>query len=214
MKESDEEYDMIFKIVIIGDSSVGKSNIMSRYLKNEFSLDSKATVGVEFGAKKLELEEYSIKAQIWDTAGQERYKSIANVYYKGAKGAFVVYDITRMESFVNVDKWINELQNNGGRDILIILIGNKCDLEQNRQVPKELGVEKAMNLGKFFINKGCAFFETSALSAVNIDKAFDHISKEIFKQMKNQIDKDDDNFPVTLGQGALVKEEKKKNECC
>jgi small GTP-binding protein len=153
----DEEYDMIFKIVIIGDSSVGKSNMMSRYLKNEFSLESKATVGVEFGAKRLDIEDFTVKAQIWDTAGQERYKSIANVYYKGSKGAFVVYDITRKESFENVDKWVNELRGNGGKDVHMILIGNKCDLEQNRQISTEMGTEKAKELGKLKITERVSF---------------------------------------------------------
>lgn len=139
----DEEYDMIFKVVLIGDSGVGKSNIMSRYLKDEFSIETKTTVGVEFGAKKLELNGMSIKAQIWDTAGQERYKSITNAYYKGAKGALLVFDITRKESFDNVDRWIAELKNNGDADVTIVLIGNKCDLENERQVTRELAQEKA-----------------------------------------------------------------------
>ena len=91
----EEDYDMIFKVVLLGDSGVGKSNILSRYLKNEFSYDTKTTVGVEFGAKSIEIEDFKIKAQIWDTAGQERYKSITNAYYKGAKGALLVYDIIK-----------------------------------------------------------------------------------------------------------------------
>ena len=139
----DEEYDMIFKVVLIGDSGVGKSNIMSRYLKDEFSIETKTTVGVEFGAKKLELNGLSVKAQIWDTAGQERYKSITNAYYKGAKGSLLVFDITRKESFDNVDRWIAELKNNGDSDVTIVLIGNKCDLEHERQVTKEMAQEKA-----------------------------------------------------------------------
>ena len=116
---------------------------MSRYLKDEFSIETKTTVGVEFGAKKLELNGLSVKAQIWDTAGQERYKSITNAYYKGAKGSLLVFDITRKESFDNVDRWIAELKNNGDSDVTIVLIGNKCDLEHERQVTKEMAQEKA-----------------------------------------------------------------------
>ena len=111
----EENYDVLFKIVLIGDSFVGKTNIMSKYLKNEFHEDSKATVGVEFGAKKFDIEGKSVKAQIWDTAGQERYKSITTTYYKGAKGALIVYDITRKETFDSVDRWISELVNSGDK---------------------------------------------------------------------------------------------------
>jgi len=140
---SDEDVDMIFKVVLVGDSGVGKSNILSRYLTDEFNLDSKSTVGVEFGAKKIKVNNMTIKAQIWDTAGQERYKSITNAYYKGAKGALLVYDITNKESFTNTTKWISELKLNGDKDVTIILIGNKCDLEDKREVPKEEGNSQA-----------------------------------------------------------------------
>lgn len=147
MASKEEEYDMIFKVVLIGDSGVGKSNIMSRYLKDEFSIETKTTVGVEFGAKKIELSGSNIKAQIWDTAGQERYKSITNAYYKGSRGALLVYDITRRDSFLNVDRWISELRTNGDPDVTIILIGNKSDLDQDRQVPREEGQGKAKEYG-------------------------------------------------------------------
>ena len=97
-------YDMIFKIVLIGDTSVGKTNILSKYLTDEFDPESKATVGVEFGTKNFKIENNIVKVQIWDTAGQERYRSITNAYYKGAKGALLVYDITNKKSFDNLDK--------------------------------------------------------------------------------------------------------------
>ena len=139
----DDDYDMIFKVVLIGDSGVGKSNILSRYLKNEFNFESKATVGVEFGSQKFDLNGYKIKAQIWDTAGQERYKSITNAYYKGAKGALLVYDITRRETFDSVDRWIPDLRTNGDEQVTILLVGNKCDLEENRKVTKEEAENKA-----------------------------------------------------------------------
>ena len=106
-----EDYDMIVKIILIGDSGVGKTNILSQYLKKQFNQDSLATVGVEFGSKIVEIEKVKIKAQIWDTAGQERYRSITTSYYKGAKGAFIVYDVTRFSSFETVERWISELKN-------------------------------------------------------------------------------------------------------
>ena len=130
---------------------------MSKYLKNEFHDDSKATVGVEFGSKQFNIDGHTIKAQIWDTAGQERYKAITSAYYKGAKGAFVVYDITRKGSFESVEKWVNDLKAAADKSLTIILVGNKCDLEDQRQVTKEQGEEKANHLE-------LAFMETSAFS--------------------------------------------------
>ena len=147
-KLKEEEFDIIFKVIIIGDSNVGKSNLMRRYLNQEFSKETKATIGVEFGSKHLEIEGYAVKIQIWDTAGNERYKSIATTYYQNSKGVLVVYDITRLDSFNNVNKWVNEVRQYGNKDVQIILIGNKCDLEEKRQVDSNLGVEKAKDLGK------------------------------------------------------------------
>jgi small GTP-binding protein len=140
---SEEEYDLIIKIVLIGDSSVGKSNILLRYLRNDFKHDSKATVGVEFGSKNFTIDGINIKAQIWDTAGQERYRSITNAYYKGAKGALVAYDITRPATLESVDRWITELKKSCDENVTICLIGNKCDLEEERKVSVEEGKEKA-----------------------------------------------------------------------
>jgi Ras-related protein Rab-11A len=139
----DDDYDMNFKLIIVGDSSVGKSNMGNRYINNDFQLETKTTVGVEFFIKKLVINKKNIRAHIWDTAGQEKFKSITKSYYKGAKGALVVYDISRRESFDNVDKWISELKSNGDTDLIITLIGNKCDLENLRKVNKEEATEKA-----------------------------------------------------------------------
>ena len=141
----DENYEMMFKVVLVGDSFVGKTNIMSKYIKNEFHEDSKATVGVEFGSKQFTVEGHSIKAQIWDTAGQERYKAITSAYYKGAKGAFIVYDITRKQSFDSVEKWVNDVTAVADKKIIIILIGNKCDLEVKDKLPKNKVKKKLIN---------------------------------------------------------------------
>ena len=152
MTDDGEDYDMIFKVVLIGDSGVGKSNLLSRYLKNEFSYDTKTTVGVEFGAKKIEIDDMKIKAQIWDTAGQERYKSITNAYYKGAKGALLCYDITNKKSFESIDKWVPELKSSGDKDVTIVLVGNKIDLEQERVISTEEGTKKAQQHSNIYSN--------------------------------------------------------------
>lgn len=148
---SDEYYDLIFKTVIIGDSGVGKSNLFTRYMQNSFNLNSKATVGVEFGAKKLKIKDKSVKAQIWDTAGQERYKSITSAYYKGAKGALLVFDLTNKESFDNIDKWLRDIKNQGDPEIVISLIGNKLDLTEDRKVSYEDALAKSESLSKSMI---------------------------------------------------------------
>ena len=206
---SDEEYEMMAKIIIIGDSSVGKTNIMSKYLKNEFHEDSKATVGVEFGSKLFTINGHNIKAQIWDTAGQEKYKAITGAYYKGSKGAFVVYDITRKETFESIDKWINDLKSTGDPKMNIILIGNKCDLDEKREVLKEQGEEKSRAFE-------CAFLETSALSGDNIDKGFEMMISEIFKKYRNEIVEDDELEGMGKGEDINLekKQSKTKKGCC
>ena len=167
-------YDMIFKIVLIGDTSVGKTNILSKYLSNEFDPDSKATVGVEFGTRDFKIENNTVKVQIWDTAGQERYRSITNAYYKGAKGSLLVYDITNPKTFENVDKWLSDLKTNAEEKISVVLVGNKTDLESERKISLEQGKEKA-ELFKL------AFIETSALNGNNIEKAFNELISDVYK---------------------------------
>lgn len=109
MSRAEEDYDYLFKIVLIGDSGVGKTNLLSRFIKNEFNLESKPTIGVEFATKTVLTDSKLVKAQIWDTAGQERYRAITNAYYRGAVGALMLYDISRNSTFDNVEKWLKEL---------------------------------------------------------------------------------------------------------
>ena len=206
----DENYEMMFKVVLVGDSFVGKTNIMSKYIKNEFHEDSKATVGVEFGSKQFTVEGHSIKAQIWDTAGQERYKAITSAYYKGAKGAFIVYDITRKQSFESVDKWVNDVSAVADKKITLILIGNKSDLEDQRQVTKEQGEEKANKLE-------LAFLETSAFSGENLDKAFDMMINEVYKKCHEELLAEGDVDIIEGGKDINLENKKDNNEvkkCC
>ena len=143
MKNYEDEYDLNLKIIIVGDSAVGKSNIGTRYIEDTFSLETKATVGVEFFTKDIIMNKCNIRAHIWDTAGQEKFRAITKSYYRGAKGALVVFDLTKRESFNNADKWISELRANGENDLIIILIGNKSDLVMDRCITKEEAKEKA-----------------------------------------------------------------------
>ena len=203
----EDGYDILFKIILVGDTSVGKTNIINKYIKNEFHEDFNATIGVEFSHKKFVVENRKIKAQIWDTAGQERYKAITRAYYKGAKGAFIVYDITRKETFDDVDKWRNELISSCNQEITVMLIGNKCDLEDQREISKEQGEEKAKSFG-------FSFLETSALSGENLEKGFQMLIEEIYQKYKVEQSKSDE---INLNSGAeeiKIGKMNKKKKCC
>ena len=147
LQEDQEHSDShIFKIVVVGDSAVGKSNLLSRYVNNEFNRETKSTVGVELSTKIYKINESIVKVNIWDTAGQERYQSITAAYYKGAKGAFIVYDTTRRETFESVEKWYNEIKSLSDKNIVILMVGNKSDLKLLRQVENEESLSKAQSL--------------------------------------------------------------------
>ena len=212
MTKKNDDYDYLFKLIIIGDSYVGKTNIMSQYIKKEFNENSKSTIGVEFGNKIIKIDDKIIKAQIWDTAGQERYKSITSAYYKGAKGAFIVYDITSKVTFNSVDKWIQDLNLYGDKNLTLLLIGNKSDLEEKRQIKKEVGEEKAKSFGLGFI-------ETSACTGENIDKAFDILLKEVCNKYHVEISNNEELENVNKGKNIEIEIEEenntvKKKSCC
>ncbi|XP_069505797.1 ras-related protein Rab-11B isoform X2 [Ambystoma mexicanum] len=137
MGTRDDEYDYLFKVVLIGDSGVGKSNLLSRFTRNEFNLESKSTIGVEFATRSIQVDGKTIKAQIWDTAGQERYRAITSAYYRGAVGALLVYDIAKHLTYENVERWLKELRDHADNNIVIMLVGNKSDLRHLRAVPTD-----------------------------------------------------------------------------
>jgi small GTP-binding protein len=163
-KDSDD-YDYLFKVVLIGDSGVGKSNLLSRFTRNEFCLESKSTIGVEFATRSVQIDGKTIKAQIWDTAGQERYRAITSAYYRGAVGALLVYDITSFESFNNARKWLTELRDHSDSNIVVLLAGNKNDLSHLRAVSVEQAHE-------FANSEDLTTIETSALNSSNVEQAF------------------------------------------
>ena len=214
MEEEESSYELLYKVIIIGDTAVGKSNILSRYVKDEFSSNSKSTVGVELGIKFLKIKNTKTKIQIWDTAGQERYRAITSSYFKGSNGCFIVYDITNEASFNNIENWYEQIQKETSKDIPILLVGNKCDLEDERKVPIEKGKEKAQNLN-------CAFFETSALKKINIDEIFEELVNNIYEKTGGNKNDDDinvelvkDDKAVNLNEVKNGETEKKKGGCC
>ena len=172
-----EGYEKLFKVVVTGDSGVGKTNIISRFTTNDFQMENKATIGVEFGHAEVDVEGTKIKVQIWDTAGQERFRAITRGYYKGAVGALIVYDITKSQSFKNVARWLVELHEHSDPNIVIMLVGNKVDLKDQREV----STEEAKNYAK---QEGLLYIETSALDNTNIPEAFKQTITSIHEKKK------------------------------
>jgi len=174
---TNSSFDHLFKIVLVGDSGVGKSNLLSRFTRNSFTTDEKSTIGVEFATRVIPMaDSKKIKAQIWDTAGQERYRAITNAYYRGALGALLVYDVTKLSSFENIPRWLRELREYANRDIVLVLVGNKADLVDKslRQVTEEQAKQLAAE-------HDIGFMEASAKSGFNVDDAFTLIVKKIYE---------------------------------
>ncbi|KAL4341334.1 hypothetical protein GQ457_08G016370 [Hibiscus cannabinus] len=172
--DHNQKVDYVFKVVLIGDSSVGKSQLLARFSRNEFSMDSKATIGVEFQTKTLVIDNQTVKSQIWDTAGQERYRAVTSAYYRGAVGAMLVYDMTKRQSFDHISRWLEELRGHADKNIVIMLVGNKCDLTNLRAVPIEDAKEFAQRESLFFM-------ETSAREATNVETAFFTVLTGIYR---------------------------------
>ena len=170
------EFDYIFKVLIIGDSSVGKSNILLRFSDDKFHDTFLPTIGVDFKIKNLNVNGKPIKLNIWDTAGQERFKTITSAYYKGSHGVVIVYDITDKEGFNNVPNWINEAKKHAGPNIAKILVGNKCDLTQERKVTTQEARE-------FADREGMQFFECSAKAKINISEIFEALTKQMYENL-------------------------------
>uniref|UniRef100_A0A8C9FRP0 Ras-related protein Rab-25 n=1 Tax=Pavo cristatus TaxID=9049 RepID=A0A8C9FRP0_PAVCR len=170
MSSAEEDYNFVFKVVLIGESGVGKTNLLSRFTRNEFNHDSRTTIGVEFSTRTVLVGDAAVKAQIWDTAGLERYRAITSAYYRGALGALVVFDITKHQTYDVVERWLKELYDHTEASIVVMLVGNKSDLAQAREVPTE---EAKM----FAENNGLLFTETSALDSTNVEQAFETVLK-------------------------------------
>ncbi|KAL3859847.1 hypothetical protein ACJMK2_010037 [Sinanodonta woodiana] len=160
------------KLCLLGDSGVGKSSIVMRFVKDTFKEQLESTIGASFMAKRLVVNDNTFLFQIWDTAGQEKYRALAPMYYRGAEAAIVVYDVTREPSFDSVKDWVKELKRNGVSDMVIAIAGNKCDLEDLREVNTKDAQEYSDNIGAIFT-------ETSALTAVNVSELFTSIAKKL-----------------------------------
>ena len=195
--------DYVFKIILVGDSSTGKSCLIERVDKNKFNPNSKSTIGVDFKKKVFLYNGKNVETIIWDTCGQERYRAISKTYYRSSDAAILVYDITNRTSFKNLDKWLNEIRD-VDEGMKIILVGNKSDSEENRSVKFNEGLEysKKNNL---------IFLEASAKNDFNVNEIFDIIVKELVLKMKSQ--NIESNLYIKEENELLIKEKKEYCSC-
>ncbi|XP_032375202.1 ras-related protein Rab-25b [Etheostoma spectabile] len=203
---SDEAYNFVFKVVLIGESGVGKSNLLSRFTKNEFNHDSRTTIGVEFSTRTVQLRGFTIKAQIWDTAGLERYRAITSAYYRGAVGALLVFDITKHLTYESVERWLKELYDHADPHIVVMLVGNKTDLESERSVPNEEAKDYAEK-------NGLLYLETSALESTNVEAAFNSVLSEIQRKVSSKEVVRGSISAVSLNSSSAENTEEKRT-CC
>ena len=209
---SEGNYNYLIKFIIIGDAAVGKSNLLVRYTSGQFKEEYQLTIGVEFGSNNVIIGDNTYRIQIWDTAGQENFRSITRSYYKNTACAIIVYEISNKKSFENISSWIEECKNTAPKSILMVLVGNKCDLD-NREVTEEEGRE-------FAEKNGMIFFETSAKTGKNVEELFKQSVKVIDQKIKeNYYDLENDSCGIKKGNEEInvvleTNLEKDKKGCC
>jgi len=202
-----QKIDYKFKIMILGESKIGKTCFITRYTNNNFSGAYLTTVGIDFQSKIITLNNKTIKLQLWDTAGQERFRNITKNYYQTSHGFIVAYDISENESFKYVKHWLNDINNNAPKNVKVILIGTKCDLE--RKISKEEGE-------KIALENNIKFFETSAKDNINVKETFESLTLDILKYMEDEEKIEDNRNSIVIERESAKdkNKEKKKKKCC
>ena len=202
---SNPEYDYLFKLLLIGDSGVGKSCLLLRFADDTYTESYISTIGVDFKIRTVELDSKVIKLQIWDTAGQERFRTITSSYYRGAHGIIVVFDVTDAESFDNVKQWLNEIDRYANESVNKLLVGNKTDLVGKRVVEYETAKAFADEIGVPYI-------ETSAKNATNVEQAFMTMAGEIKNRMAREPALNKPANTIRPGDGKSISTN--KSSCC
>ncbi|XP_029909821.1 ras-related protein Rab-8B-like [Myripristis murdjan] len=193
-------YDYLFKLLLIGDSGVGKTCLLFRFSEDSFNTTFISTIGIDFKIRTIEMNGKRVKLQIWDTAGQERFRTITTAYYRGAMGIMLVYDICNEKSFENIKNWIRNIEEHASSDVEKMILGNKCDMSDRRQVSKDRGEKLA-------IDYGVKFLETSAKTSVNVEEAFYTMGRDILHNLST---KTTDNNPTGVGGPVKITEKKSK----
>ena len=207
MSGSDQDYEFIFKVLLLGNSNVGKSSLFLRFVDDVWNDTFVPTIGVDFKIKTFEIDSKKIKMQIWDTAGQERFKNIISSYYRGAHGILLLYDVTDKESFKNLSNWLIEIEKNASKNILRILIGNKSDLEDKRVISYAQGKE-------FADTYGLKFIETSAKKNLNVSEAFEPLGRELMNAgAEKKIEKQKENKKISVAKAQDLTTQKRQG-CC
>ncbi|KAJ6229936.1 ras-related protein rab-2a [Anaeramoeba flamelloides] len=204
-------FNYLFKFVLIGDSAVGKSCLLLQFTDQRFQATHDLTIGVEFGSRVIEVDGVSIKLKIWDTAGQETFRSITRSYYRGAASAILVYDVTRRDTFNQLENWIEDARQNASENTQIIIVGNKIDLENKREVSEEEG-------RKFAEENGLWFLEASAKTGHDVNQIFQNMTRIIYQKIQNgELSTESELSGIKIGSTAKLIVSKKKEKsggCC
>jgi Ras-related protein Rab-1A len=206
-KGSEQDYEFIFKVLLIGNSNVGKSSLFLKFVDDIWNDTFVPTIGVDFKIKTFEIDSSKIKMQIWDTAGQERFKNIIASYYRGAHGILLLYDVTDKDSFKNLSNWLIEIEKNSSKNVIKVLIGNKTDLEDKRVI--------SQNQGKDFADTyGLKFIETSVKKNINVKEAFETLGRELMATSGDKrITKEKPNKKISVSKAQDLNVQK-QGGCC
>lgn len=201
-----KSYDYLFKLLLIGDSGVGKTSILFKFSEDTFSPAFISTIGIDFKIRTIEVDGKKIKLQVWDTAGQERFRTITTAYYRGAMGIMLVYDVSNLKSFENISNWIRNIEMHATQDVELMILGNKCDIADKRQVSKEKGEQLALQ-------HSIKFMETSAKANINIEEAFTTLARDIKLKMEKRIEDTNQNRGYQLSKDDPSKRRTRLSFC-
>ena len=207
-KGSQQDYEFIFKVLLIGNSNVGKSSLFLKFVDDIWNDTFVPTIGVDFKIKTFEIDSSKIKMQIWDTAGQERFKNIIASYYRGAHGILLLYDVTDKDSFKNLSNWLIEIEKNSSKNVIKVLIGNKSDLEDKRVISQSQGKD-------FADTYGLKFIETSVKKNINVKEAFETLGRELMAASGDKkITKEKPNKKISVSKAQDLNVQKQGGGCC